>query len=87
MNNKMNYSNLDNLKLLEGVTNANINSIEGTNCSEDGQYIVKATLESNTKIDGTYENIELRFGVPESSGICIAKIINTNVEMTCQNKE
>ena len=87
MNNKMNYSNLDNLKLLEGVTNANINSIEGTNCSEDGQYIVKATLESNTKIDGTYGNIELRFGVPESSGICIAKIINTNVEMTCQNKE
>ena len=43
MNNNIYYSILDNKKLLERITNANIDSIEGTTCNEDGQYIVKET--------------------------------------------
>ena len=87
MNNKIDLSNLDNLKAIENVPSANINEISGSSCSTNGEYKVTATLDKNTNLKSAYDNVEFRFSAPESSGICTTKISGTNVEMTCQNKE
>jgi hypothetical protein len=87
MNNKIDLSNLDNLKAIENVPSANIKEISGSSCSTNGEYTVTATLDKNTNLKSAYDNVEFRFSAPESSGICTTKISGTNVEMTCQNKE
>ena len=87
MNNKIDLSNLDNLKAIENVPSANIKEISGSSCSTNGEYTVTATLDKNTNLKSAYDNVEFRFSAPESSGICTTKISGTNIEMTCQNKE
>ena len=87
MNNKIDLSNLNNLKAIENLPNADINEISGSNCSINGEYKITATLDKNSNLKTSYNNIELRFSAPESSGICTMTISGTNIEMTCQNKE
>ena len=87
MNNKIDLSNLNNLKAIENLPNADINEISGSNCSINGEYKITATLDKNSNLKTSYNNIELRFSAPESSGVCTMTISGTNIEMTCQNKE
>ena len=87
MNNKIDLANLDNLNAIANLPSASINEISGSSCSSDGVYNVKATLDKNTNLKSSYDNVEFRFSSPESSGICTMTISGTKVEMTCQNKE
>ena len=55
-----------------------------------GKYTVTLKLSGkNNNLNTThYDNAELRFAAPESSGICeVVFTTDTNVKMTCNNKE
>ena len=90
MDNTVDYSNLENLKALDSVPSGNITAIDGTSCQSDGKYTVTLTLaEKNENLTTKhYENAELRFSAPESSGICEVDFTSdTSVTMKCNNKE
>jgi len=90
MDNTVDYSNLENLKALDSVPSGDITDIDGTSCQYYGNYTVTLTLSGkNNNLNTThYENAELRFAAPESSGICEVDFTSdTNVKMTCNNKE
>lgn len=81
------YSNINNLKIINNMPNVNISSINGDTCSKDGQYYIYGTLNDKGELESQYSNVELRFLAPESSGLCEVLIENTNLTMICQNKE
>ena len=90
MDNTVDYSNLENLKALDSVPSGDITDIDGKSCQYYGNYTVTLTLSGkNNNLNTThYENAELRFAAPESSGICeVYFTTDTNVKMTCNNKE
>ena len=85
--NKVDYSTLYNLKELDNIPEAYISAINGTTCTMDGQNKITAFLNKNENLNTKYDNIELKFAYPESSGLCSLRIENTNLEMRCFNKE
>ena len=90
MDNTVDYSNLENLKALDSVPSGNITDIDGTSCQSDGKYTVTLTLlGKNNNLNTThYDNAELRFAAPESSGICEVDFTSdTSATMKCNNKE
>ena len=87
LKNKVDYSILGNLKSVGNLPNADIQDINGDTCITDGQFIVTATLDKNENLESKYSNVEFRFSLPESSGICDLNINNKDVEMICQNQE
>ena len=42
--------------------------------------------KNNQNLNNKYNNVEIRFSMPESSGLCEINI-NDNIKMTCENKE
>ena len=90
MDNTVDYSNLENLKSLDSVPSGDITGIDGKSCQSDGKYTVTLTLlGKNNNLNTThYDNAELRFAAPESSGICEVDFTSdTSVTMKCNNKE
>ena len=87
MNNKVDLSDLSNLKAIDELTNADITDINGDNCETEGSYKITATLEEEKNLDGKYPNVELRFSAPEATGLCLLTIQGKNVYMTCENKD
>ena len=43
MNNKLDYYNLENLKVLDNLPNLDISDISGSTCKDDGQYKLTET--------------------------------------------
>jgi len=82
------YSNKNNLEKINDLPVINITNINGDTCPENGQYIINAKVveDKNNQLKNKYNNVEIRFSMPESSGLCEI-IINDNVSMTCENKE
>ena len=87
MNNKLDYYNLEDLKVLDNLPNSDISDISGSTCKDDGQYKLTETLDKNENLSNKYQNIKIRFAAPESSGICLMNVANINIDMTCQNTE
>ena len=87
MNNNVDLSNLDNLKNIDNLPFATIQSIDGEKCSGEGQYTVIAKLDKNENLSGELTNIALRLSAPEASALCKMNIKGLDVEMTCDNKD
>ena len=88
-NDNIDYSNLDNLKTINDLSEINIESINGSTCSQDGQYKLEGNISDSTKLNSNYSNIEITFSYPESIGLCEIDINKSNkkINMTCQNRE
>ena len=87
MNNNVDLSNLDNLKNIDNLPFATIQSIDGEKCSGEGQYTVKARLDNNVNLSGELTNIALRLSAPEASALCKMNINGVDIKMTCDNKD
>ena len=85
---KIDYSNITNLKKINDLPVISIIDINGDKCAENGQYIITAefTENKNNNLKNEYENVEIRFSIPESSGLCNIEI-DDKIIMTCANKE
>ena len=85
---KIDYSNITNLKKINDLPVISIIDINGDKCAENGQYIITAefTENKNNNLKNEYENVEIRFSIPESSGLCHIEI-DDKIIMTCANKE
>ena len=70
------YSNPENLKLIECLPIVSLESIDELNCEETGEYTINGsgTLESK-------KNIEIQFGIPDSTDLCDINVNGENVEM------
>ena len=79
------YSNEDNLKIVDKLPNVTIKNIDASNCEENGEYIIKGEFDNGNLNDAS--NVEIPFGYPDSSGLCDIKVNNKEVTMKCQNKE
>ena len=85
---KIDYTNIINLKKINDLPVISIIDINGDKCAENGQYIITAefTENKNNNLKNEYENVEIRFSIPESSGLCNIEI-DDKIIMTCANKE
>ena len=85
---KIDYTNIINLKKINDLPVISIIDINGDKCAENGQYIITAefTENKNNNLKNEYENVEIRFSIPESSGLCHIEI-DDKIIMTCANKE
>ena len=88
LNNSIDYSIKANLEKVNNLPIVNITNINGDKCEENGQYNILAKLvdKNNQNLNNKYNNVEIRFSMPESSGLCEINI-NDNIKMTCKNKE
>ena len=88
LNNSIDYSIKANLEKVNNLPIVNITNINGDKCEENGQYNILAKLvdKNNQNLNNKYNNVEIRFSMPESSGLCEINI-NDNIKMTCENKE
>jgi len=85
LTNKLDYSNPDNLKLVDNLPIVNVTSVDGSNCEQEGSYTIKGTIERGNL--SNYSNVEIPFGFPDSGGLCDITVDNKEVIMKCQNKE
>ena len=81
----MDLSDPNILKTLNNLPTVTIESINGSNCSQYGNYTIAGTYEGGSLKDTP--NVEIPFGYPDSSGLCDIKVNNKEVTMKCQNKE
>ena len=79
------YSNPDNLKIVDKLPNVTITSIDASDCNKNGEYILKGKLDNGVINDAF--NIEIPFGFPDSSGLCDIKVNDKDITMKCHNKE
>ena len=79
------YSKLENVESIDKLPNVTITSIDGSNCENNGEYIIKGNFDNGILEDAS--NVEIPFGYPDSSGLCDIKVNNKDVTMKCQNKE
>ena len=88
LNNSIDYSIKANLEKVNDLPIVNVTNINGDKCEENGQYNILAKLvdKNNQNLNNKYNNVEIRFSMPESSGLCEINI-NDNIKMTCENKE
>ena len=87
---KTNYTNITNLEKTSDFPVVNITNINGDTCKENGQYIITAEIvenSNNINLKNQYENVEIRFSMPESSGLCKINISKNIMIMTCENRE
>jgi hypothetical protein len=81
----MDLSNPNILKTLNNLPTVTIESIDGSNCSQFGNYTITGTYEGGSLNDTS--NVEIPFGYPDSSGLCHLKVDGNKVLMDCHNKE
>ena len=79
------YSNPENLKLIESLPDVEIESVDGSNCEEDGSYTIKGIVKNGDL--SNYNNVEIPFSSPDSSGLCDITVKDKNVTMNCKNKQ
>ena len=85
LNYAVDYSNKENLQLIESLPEVEIESVDGSNCEEDGSYTIKGIVKKGDL--SNYNNVEIPFTSPDSTGLCDITVIDKNVTMNCQNKE
>jgi hypothetical protein len=81
----MDLSDPNILKTLNNLPTVTIESINGSNCSQYGNYTIAGTYEGGSLKDTS--NVEIPFGFPDSSGLCHLKVDGNKVLMDCHNKE
>ena len=87
LNYKVDYSPLENLKLIDSLPTAIIQNINSEKCIDEGQYIIYAKLNKNENLEKNYSNVNISIAVPESSSLCYIKINDKNIEMICENND
>ena len=88
LKNNIDYSKRDNLKIINELPVINITNINGDTSAENGQYNISAKIveQKNNKLRNKYDNVEIKFSMPESSGLCLINI-DKDIKMVCENKE
>ena len=88
-NNKIDYTNIENLKKLGELPNVNIISINGESCSTNGQYIIYGLISDATNVEEKYSNINIFMSSTNSIGLCEVNINkdDKNITIICQNKD
>ena len=80
------YSNENNLKLIDNLPIVTIKSINGSYCSSNGSYTIYATYDKGTLEDTP--NIEIPFSTADSSSLCQMIVGNEkSLRFDCENKE
>jgi len=79
------YSNPENLKLIDSLPIVSLESIDELNCEETGEYTINGKVTSGTL--ESQKNIEIQFGTPDSTDLCDINVNGENVEMDWHNKE
>ena len=88
LKNTLDYSKISNLNKIQNLPIITIESINGDTCSENGQYNISGKIQGKEEyIKKAYSNIEIRFSSPESSGLCQGVVNNSEINITCENKE
>ena len=85
LNCPIDYSNRDNLDLINNLPIITIKDINYCNCTDSGYFTIKGTIDK--EISYNNDNVEIQFSYPDSSSICDIKSESTNVIMNCKNKE
>lgn len=83
--NEIDYTNLENLDLIDNLPFVAVVSVDGDNCEEDGTYTVKGLVYGG--VLNNYKNVEIPFSSPDSTGLCDITVVNQNVTMNCHIKE
>ena len=88
-NNKIDYTNIENLKKLGELPNVNIISINGESCSTNGQYIIYGLISDTSNVEEKYSNINIFMSSTNSIGLCEVNINkdDKNITIICQNKD
>ena len=81
------YSLLQNLKNIDNLPTAEIQSINADTCSQNGEFNITAILNKSDNLTSNYSDVWIRFSVPETRGLCGIAIKDKNMTMTCQNEE
>ena len=84
LNYAVDYNIPENLKLIESLPDV-LESVDGSNCEEDGSYTIKGIVKNGNL--SNYNNVEIPFSSPDSSILCDIIAKDKNVTMNCQNKE
>jgi hypothetical protein len=85
LNYAVDYSDPENLKLIDSLPTVEIESIDGSDCEEDGSYTIKGKVTDREL--NNYSNVVIPFGSPDSNGLCDITVNNKDVTMKCHNKE
>ena len=87
LDNKIDYSKLENLKEISSLPTVNITSMNGSDCEDYGNYTIEGEVIEGELTDGEYQNVIIPFGFPDSSGLCVVKAKSGKVDVVCQNRE
>ena len=87
VNNKIDYSDPNNLKTIGELYHVKITDINGNNCPNKGQLIIFGETTSNENLNENYKDVDITFGYPESGGLCSISIQDKLVKMICETKE
>ena len=80
------FSKLENLKLINELPLVQVKSINGSNCSLSGSYIIDATYNKGEIKDTS--DFEIPFGTVDSVGLCRLNVGNNHtIKIYCENKE
>ena len=87
--NNIDFTNIENLKIMNELPQVDINNIDGNTCSENGQYIIYGNISSISNVEALYSDIEILISSTESTSLCEVEINknNNNLTMICQNKD
>ena len=85
LNYAVDYSDPENLKIIDSLPTVEIESIDGSDCEEDGSYTIKGKVTGGEL--NNYSNVVIPFGSPDSNGLCDITVNNKDVTMKCHNKE
>jgi hypothetical protein len=85
LNCTLDYSNRDNLDVINKLPIVTIKNINYYNCTDNGYFTIKGITDK--EISYKNDNVEIQFSYPDSSSICNIQSESTNVIMNCKNKE
>jgi len=82
------YSQIDNLKLVDNLPTVTINDLTSNNCSLNGSYNIYATSDKDLDFT-TKGNITIPFATPDSSGLCIINVKSDKKTLiiNCENTD
>ena len=81
---KKDYSDPANLKEINSLPKVDIESIDGADCEESGNYNINGKVKG--KLTDT-NGVIIPFSSPDSSGLCDIEVKDETVTMKCHNKE
>ena len=84
---KLDYSNRDNLDIINTLPIVTINYINYFKCNDNGNFSIVGIAEGKGILK-KYSNVEIQFSYPDSSFICEIRLEETDIIiMDCKNKE